>query len=271
MKPFIKWAGGKTQLVDRLMEKMPQSFNTYYEPFIGGGALFFAVSPKKAHINDYSKEVATAYRVIKEDPTELIKKLINMEFRHKENPHNFYYEMRDLDRKDFWSYVDKQTMAARFIYLNKTCYNGLYRLNKKGKFNTPFGKKEEVKLFDMENVMQIYNFLSRNNIKITNLDFEEAVKDAVAGDLIFFDPPYDPITETSFTSYSAEGFGKEDQIRLAKLAKDLKDRGCYVILTNHDTEFIRELYKDFKIEVVTVKRAINSNASNREGKEIIIY
>ena len=268
-KPFVKWAGGKRQIIDKLKEYVPDNFNTYYEPFVGGGALLFELSPKKAIINDYNSELINVYNCIKDE-----KKFNKMciELNHYENKHSeeFYYEIRNKDRdKTKFNRIVDYKRAARTIYLNKSCFNGLYRVNSKNEFNVPFNKKVKVNTYDSQNLGIIHSYLNFNDITMLNKDFEESVKDAKEGDFIYFDPPYDSDTDT-FTSYTDEGFGKEEQKRLAKVYKELSYRGCYVMLSNHNTKLINELYKNFNIHVIEAKRNINANGKKRGKVEEVI-
>lgn len=268
-KPFVKWAGGKRQIIDKLKKYVPEKFNTYYEPFIGGGALLFELSPTSAVINDSNKELINVYRCIKDEKKfeAMCRELNHYEAEHSEK---FYYHIRNLDRdkKKFNRLVDYKR-AARTVYLNKACFNGLYRVNSKGEFNVPFGKKNIVKTYDGVNLGVIYCYLNFNDIKLLSVDFEESVKDAKKGDFVYFDPPYDSDTST-FNSYTEEGFGKEEQRRLARVFKELDDRGVYVMLSNHNTSLIQELYKDYNIHVIEAKRNINSNGKKRGNVEEVI-
>lgn len=268
-KPFVKWAGGKRQIIDKLKEYAPDEFNTYFEPFIGGGALLFELSPKKAVINDYNSELMNVYACIKDETK--FNKMCN-ELNHYETKHSeeFYYEIRnkDRDKAKFNRMVDYKR-AARTIYLNKACFNGLYRVNSKNEFNVPFNKKTKVNTYDGQNLGIIHSYLNFSDITLLNTDFEESVKDAKKGDFIYFDPPYDSDTDT-FTSYTEDGFGKEEQVRLAKVFKELSDKGCYVMLSNHNTKLVNELYKDFNIHVIEAKRNINANGKKRGKVEEVI-
>ena len=268
-KPFVKWAGGKRQIINQLKQYIPEEYNTYYEPFIGGGALLFELSPKNAVINDSNKELMNVYECIKDENkfTKMCNELNHYEANHSEE---FYFEIRnkDRDKKKFSKIIDYKR-AARTIYLNKACFNGLYRVNSKNEFNVPFNKKTKINTYDGQNLGIIHSYLNFNNIKILSIDFEEAVKNAKAGDFIYFDPPYDSDTST-FNSYTEDGFGKEEQIRLAKVYKDLSDRGCYVMLSNHNTKLINELYSDFNIYIIEAKRNINSNGKKRGKVEEVI-
>ena len=270
-KPFVKWAGGKRQIIDKLLKLSPVEYNTYYEPFVGGGALLFELSPKNAVINDSNKELMNVYKMISTDKgyESVVKLLNNYEKKHSEK---FFYQIRNQDKdREKYSKLTPAERAARTIYLNKACFNGLYRVNSKGEFNVPFNKKLKVNTYDSENMILAYVYFQTNNIILLNTDFEDAVKDAKKGDFIYFDPPYDSEGDTTFNNYTEMGFGKEEQIRLAKVYKTLADKGCYVMLSNHNTTLINELYKEFNIHVITAKRNINSKG-NKRGKveEVII-
>lgn len=269
-KPFVKWAGGKRQIIDKLLKLVPVEYNTYFEPFVGGGALLFELSPKTAVINDSNKELMNVYKMISTDKgyEEVVKLLNTYEKKHSEK---FFYQIRnqDKDKKKFEKLTDVER-AARTIYLNKACFNGLYRVNSKGEFNVPFNKKLKVNTYDSENMILAYVYFQTNKITMLNTDFEEAVSTAKKGDFIYFDPPYDSENETTFNSYTEEGFGKEEQRRLARVYKELSDRGCYVMLSNHNTTLINELYKDYNIHVITAKRNINSKGEKRGKVEEVI-
>lgn len=270
LRPFVKWAGGKTQLLDRLHAYMPETYNNYFEPFIGGGSFFLNIAPKKATINDFNAELVCAYKCFQND--ELFESLKNElkkhEFNHSEE---YYYQIRSMDKEEEFLSLPIYVRAARMIYLNKSCFNGLYRVNSKGFFNVPSGRKKKVVTFDEDNFDSLREYFRNNDITILNGDFEDAVKDAKAGDFVYFDPPYDVIeNKNSFTSYAKNDFGKDEQTRLAKLYKKLSDKGVLVMLSNHNTAFINELYKDFNIHVVNAKRMINSKADGRGDVEEVI-
>ena len=243
-KPFVKWAGGKRSIIDKLINLVPEDFNTYYEPFVGGGAMLYELQPKKAVINDYNTELMNVYECIKDENkfANMCSELNKHEAKHSED---YYYEIRDLDRdkKKFNKLADYKR-AARTIYLNKACFNGLYRVNSKNEFNVPSGKKNKVNTYDGPNLGIIHCLLNFSDIKLLSTDFEECVKTAKKGDFIYFDPPYDSDT-TTFNSYTENGFGKEEQKRLAEVFKDLDKRGCYVMLSNYNTTLIKELNKDY--------------------------
>lgn len=268
-KPFVKWAGGKRQIIDKLKKYVPEEFDTYYEPFVGGEALLFELSPKHAVINDSNEELMNVYRCLCDE--EKFKKMCNV-LNHYETSHSeeFFYEVRNKDRsKNAYNRLSDYTRAARTIYLNKACFNGLYRVNSKNEFNVPFGKKLKVNTYEGSNLITVSNYLTMNDIKMLSVDFEEAVKDAKKGDFIYFDPPYDSDTST-FNSYTEEGFNKDEQRRLASVFKELDKRGCYVMLSNHNTLLVNELYKEYHFHIIEAKRNINANGKKRGKVEELI-
>ena len=268
-KPFVKWAGGKRQILDKLKEHLPEEYDTYYEPFVGGGALLLDLLPEKAVINDCNYELMNVYACIQDEDKlkKMTKELDSYETKHSEE---FYFEIRnkDKDKLKFGKMADYKR-AARTIYLNKACFNGLYRVNSKNEFNVPFNKKEKVNTYEGSNIEAIHYYLNYRNVTLKSCDFEEAVKDAKKGDFIYFDPPYDSDTET-FNSYTKDGFGKEEQVRLARVYKELSNKGCYVMLSNHNTKLINELYSDFNIHIIEAKRNINANGKKRGKVEEVI-
>lgn len=267
-KPFVKWAGGKRQILDKLKQYAPHKYNCYYEPFIGGGAFFFELSPKKAVINDSNQELMNVYQVLRDHDkyTKMCKVLNQYEANHSEEQ---YYEIRNKDKEKSFTRLSDYKKAARTIYLNKSCFNGLYRVNSKGQFNVPFNKNKTVNTYDGENLLTIHMYLNMNDITIQSIDFEESIKTAKKGDFVYFDPPYDSDTQT-FNSYTEEGFGKDEQRRLAKVFKELDARGVYVMLSNHNTTLINELYKDYNIHIIEAKRSINSKGTKRGNVEELI-
>jgi len=264
-RPFVKWAGGKRQVVKTLMENLPDSFGRYFEPFVGGGALLFELLPERAVINDINGELINAYTVIRDYPEELIESLK----KHK-NERDYYYKMRAI-LPDSLTPVER---ASRFIYLNKTCFNGLYRENSKGQFNVPFGRYKNPNIPDRENIMAVSHFLNSADVVIYNLDYREIVPPlARAGDFVYLDPPYQPVSTTAyFTSYTKHGFTEKDQRELAEVFKQLDRKGCYVMLSNSDTELVRELYKGFNIFRIKTNRRINSKTDRRKAtaQELVI-
>lgn len=270
MHPFVKWAGGKKQLLDKLHSLMPKTYNRYFEPFIGGGALLFSVAPKDFVINDFNSELIQAYFCFTNE-TDFKKLLEALDFHQMHHSEEHYYDVRNMDKKSDFLFLPIYERAARMIYLNKSCFNGLYRVNSKGYFNVPSGRKKTVNCYEQENLKEISTFFSSSKFKIFNGDFQDAISEVKAGDFVYFDPPYDTWeSKDSFTSYAKNPFGKEEQKRLANVYKELSEKGAYVMLSNHNTEFIRELYKEFNIHVVEAKRMINSKASGRGNVEEVI-
>ncbi|MEL4029967.1 DNA adenine methylase [Caldifermentibacillus hisashii] len=260
IQPFLKWAGGKRQLLPEIRKYIPKRIGTYYEPFLGGGAVLFDLQPKKAVINDINSELINTYLVIKNNVDELIEDL-----RKHENTSDYYYKIRDLDRdKNRFSKLSDVEKASRLIYLNKTCFNGLFRVNSQGQFNVPFGRYKNPNIVNEFVLRAVSHYLNNNEVKILNGDFADAVSSAKKGDFVYFDSPYDPVSETaSFTGYTLGGFNKDEQIRLRDLFVDLDKRGCKVLLSNSATDFIKDLYKDYHIEIVSATRNINSIATKR--------
>ncbi|RSI13147.1 DNA adenine methylase [Streptococcus sanguinis] len=269
LQPFTKWTGGKRQLLGELRSYMPETYGRYFEPFVGGGALFFDLSPEKAVINDFNEELINAYRQIKNNPAELINLLI----KHKENNSKDYYlELRSADRDGRISRMTGVERAARILYMLRVDFNGLYRVNSKNQFNVPYGRYKNPKIVDVDLLYQISEYLNENDIEILQTDFAEAVKDAQTDDFVYFDPPYIPLNETSsFTSYTHEGFSYEEQVRLRNTFKELTERGVYAMLSNSSSPLVEELYKDFNIYFVEAQRTNGAKSSSR-GKisEIIV-
>ena len=270
LSPVVKWAGGKRQILDKIKIFLPKEFNTYYEPFVGGGAVLFELTPTNAVINDVNQELLAIYKCLQDE--DLFKLMVN-ELDIHENKHSdeYYYEVRSWDRKPRFELEPLWKRAARAIYLNKSCFNGLYRVNASGYFNVPSAKKEKVKTYDPENIERLHNYFSKENIVILSGDFVEACRTARSGDFVYFDPPYDVLEDKqSFTAYSKFDFNKEDQIRLAECFKELTKKGVKCMLSNHNTPFINELYKDFNIHVITARRNINSKGTGRGAVEEVI-
>ena len=264
MKPIVKWVGGKTQLLNELTARLPNQYNDYYEAFVGGGALLFNLQPLNAHINDYNAELINLYRVIRDNPNELIRALK----RHR-NTSTYYYKIRSWDRSPTFNRRSDVIKASRILYLNKTCFNGLYRVNAKGYYNSPFGRYKKPLICDEDNILAISNYF--RHIDIQNQDFETFAENAQVGDFIYFDPPYDILSTTSsFTSYNAGGFDRNEQIRLKNLCDRLTQRGVLWMLSNANTEFIRNLYAEYNIDVVHAKRYINSDGKKRGDVEEVI-
>lgn len=253
-KPPIKWAGGKGQLLSQFAPHFPKKgFLKYGEPFFGGGAVFFNLQPSKAILIDSNFELINFFRVVRDDLSKLLDKL-NSHVNEKE----YFYSVRAINPEE----ISKVERASRFLYLNKTAFNGLWRVNKKGNFNVPFGRYKNPNYKDEENLSMVSKALQGQ--KIIHGDFEEILEHMEPQDFVYFDPPYHPISETSnFTSYTSNSFNAEDQKRLAACFKELDRRGCWVFLSNSDVDFIRNLYEGYNIETVSARRAINSKANKR--------
>lgn len=258
-KPFLKWAGGKTQILGRIFEHLPKVLRTYYEPFLGGGAVFFALAQERelsrAVINDCNVELMDCYRVIRDFPEDLMRQLDRYKYDQK---------LFDRLRAQMPAKLSPVQRAARMIYLNKNGFNGLYRVNRKGEFNVPFGTfKNPPRTYDRENILACSKLLSRF-VDIQNIDFQESLRTARGDDLVYLDPPYVPATATSsFTSYTSGGFGLKEQERLAMTFRDLVHRDVWVIASNSDTPTVRELYRGFEIIPLQARRSINSKGDKR--------
>lgn len=274
--PFIKWAGGKSRLITQMKNFLPKHFNNYFEPFVGSGALFFYLInvgklDKKSSIqlSDINVELINAYRAIKYSLTQLINQLNQNEKEYFNDSQKFYYKLRN-ENFEFNS-VKK---AARFITLNKTCYNGLYRVNKKGLFNVPLGRYNNPKICDIENLTKVNKILNSTNTIIESYDYQNIITKVKEDDFVYLDPPYYPLNETAnFTNYTNFGFDVNQQKRLANFFKELDKRNCKIILSNSDTIFIRDLYSSFKENIISLKtlRSINSNSKKRKNhNELII-
>jgi DNA adenine methylase len=262
--PFLKWAGGKRAILHHITPRIPKFTGKYIEPFLGAGAVFFSMAgDKPALLNDANKDLIEVYKVLKNDVEGLLKEL-----KKHRNTEEHYLKIRSWDRKDNFKELTPTQRAARFIYLNKTCFNGLYRVNSQGHFNVPYGKYVNPDFIAEQNLRKASLFLKTNPKPIlTSGDFRKATNKAVKGDFVYFDPPYDPISSTAtFVSYQSKGFGKEDQIALKDEILRLTRKGIPVLLSNSDTAFIRELYGDrdlFRISKIQVNRAISAKAKSR--------
>jgi DNA adenine methylase len=273
--PFVKWAGGKTQLLSELDRVIPSEFDRYFEPFLGGAALFFhLISNRKlsfsSYLSDLNSELIITYKIVKDNVSELLQLLKQYEAAYKSAPFGYYYELRDKLKP-----INDIEKAARFITLNKTCYNGLYRVNRSGIFNVPIGRYKNPLICDSNNLQNVSRALRYSKAIILASDYRRIMLDnAEKGDFIYLDPPYNPTNPTSnFTSYTEYGYDDHDQEQLASIFKKLDERQCMVLLSNSDTPFIRELYSDFMsyAKEVNVLRAINCRGSKRAGhKELLI-
>lgn len=268
IKPPLKWVGGKRQLLSEINKYIPKEIDTYFEPFLGGGAVFFDLEPDKAVINDYNSELINVYKTIKDD----VEKLIEYLRVHEENnSKEYYYTVRAWDREEGYSERSNVEKASRIIFMNKTGFNGMYRVNSKNQYNVPYGKYKNPAIVNEDVLRSVSAFLNDIDVTILNGDFVEAVTHAKAGDFVYLDPPYVPLNETSaFTSYTNNGFNKEDQIRLRELCDELDSRGVKFLLSNSNVPFIQEQYEDYTIEIVGATRAINSKASARGKVEEVL-
>lgn len=265
IQPFVKWVGGKRGLLSQITPLLPKEFNNYFEPFIGGGALFFELQKqgkldgKKVYLFDINSELINTYNVVKNSPKQLISKLDDFKEKHSKE---FYYDVRAWDREKNFLELDEITRATRFIYLNKTCFNGLYRVNRKNQNNVPMGSYENPKICDIDTIYSASYALQ--NVTILNISYKEVLKYTSKDDLIYFDPPYYPLTATSsFTSYSESEFLQKEQEELFEVFCELDKKGCLVVHSNSDTEFINELYRNYNIDKIQANRFINSKSSGR--------
>jgi DNA adenine methylase len=272
-QPFIKWVGGKRGLLKQLLPLFPKEFKNYHEPFLGGGAVFFELyslgylKDKKIYLSDINFELINTYSVVKNNPIDLIS---NLEIYKEKHSKDFYYEMRALDREDGFLKTSELERATRFIYLNKTCFNGLYRVNKKGYFNTPIGSYKNPNIADKDIILSASSALQ--NAVITNQSFVKVIENSNKDDLVYFDPPYYPLNATSsFTAYDSNCFLEDAQFELFEVFDTLSDKEVKVLHSNSDTDFIKDLYGKYNINLVIANRFINSK-SNGRGKinEVLI-
>ncbi len=265
-KPFVKWAGGKRQLIPILNENLPQSFGTYFEPFLGGGALLFHMlierNKQKCSISDLNSDLVLSYTTIRDKVESLINSLKNHEKNYQKDSKSYYYSVRENKPR---SQIEK---TSRLIFLNRTCFNGLYRVNSKGKFNVPLGKYTNPKIVNEDNLRSVSHVLQSSKVDITCRDFEAVLRDAKKGDLVYFDPPYQPVSDTAnFTSYTNKDFTHNDLGRLAELCMELDSKGCKVLLSNSDSKEVADMFstKPWKINKIKANRSINSNSKKRTG------
>lgn len=269
VKPILKWAGGKRRIVNNLIEKLGDNNKRYCEPFVGGGAVLFTWQPKKATINDYNEELINVYRIVRDHPDEL---LDSLRVHQENNKREYFYEIRSLDRDrrtyDLLSDIEK---ASRTIYLNKTCFNGLYRVNSQGQFSTPYGTYKNPNIADEKTITSMSHYLNKNDIKIMSGDFTEALKYLRRGSVVYFDPPYEPFSDAaSFDAYTDIGFSKQDQDRLKKSCDMLTRKGIYFVLSNSNAQYISDLYSDYNQEVIKVRRSLGAGRETRTYVEELI-
>ncbi len=267
--PPVKWAGGKTQLLGAIKEKIPSQYNRYFEPFVGGAAVLLNLQPEKAFINDINEQLINLYVQLKnaaEDVIDEIKKLDKIPCNKE-----LYYDRREKYNTKITNNVLDVEMAALLIWLNKHCFNGLYRVNKKGLFNVPYNNRVTGSSMNEMNIRAIGRYLKNANVHITCNDFETACEPVKSGDFVYFDSPYVPESETAdFTDYAKGGFSLEEHQKLAALFRHLDEIGAKVMLSNNDVPLVREFYAEYTIQSLDVKRMINRNAKKRTGKEVLI-
>lgn len=258
--PVVKWVGGKRQLLDELTPLFPKRFTAYCEPFVGGGAVLFRMQPRIAYVNDMNKELIQMYEVIRDHVDELIALL-----GEYPNEEAHFYRIRDWDRdKEQYERLSKVQRAARMIYLNKTCYNGLFRVNNAGEFNAPFGHYKNPNIVNAPTLRAVSHYFQKAQITFSCVDYEKVLASLTKGTFVYLDPPYDPISNTAnFTGYTKGGFDRAEQIRLRQCCDDLNRRGIRFMLSNSATEFIQAQYAAYHITIVQAKRAVNSNAAKR--------
>ena len=268
LKPILKWVGGKRQLLSEISPLIPESFSLYVEPFIGGGALLLDTQPKRARINDSNGELINVYRTVRDDPDELLELLREHEAL---NSSDYYYEVRALDRKPSFSHLPSTERAARVIYLNKTCFNGLFRVNSQGQINVPYGNYKHPNIVNEPGIRALSKYL-QNGVDIRCGDYADALTELPEDAFVYLDPPYMPVSATSaFTGYTLSGFGYEEQVRLRDECLRLKNSGIAFLQSNSDCPGIRELYEGFNIKTVKARRAINSKGNRRGAvNEVLI-
>lgn len=255
--PIVKWVGGKRQLMFELIKNMPKSYNRYFEPFIGGGALFFELQPEQAYISDMNEELINLYSIVRDNVYELIDDLSKHEVSKE-----YFLEIRNIDRTEKYAELSNVERASRFIYLNRTCFNGMYRVNSKGEFNVPFGHYKNPRIIDENNLLNCSELLKKTEIKCA--DFTEILTKVKKGDFVYFDPPYVPLNETSsFTSYTKDGFDIDMQFKLRDVCDELDSMSVKFMLSNSDTKLVNELYSNYEIKKVFASRQINANADGR--------
>lgn len=265
--PVVKWVGGKRQLLPQILPLIPKRMTAYCEPFLGGGAVLFALQPKRALVNDLNQDLITVYRVIKEDADALIEHLS----RHENTP-EYFYRIRDLDRdKDAYAALSDVEKASRLLYLNKTCYNGLFRVNASGAFNSPYGHYRRPNIVNEQTIRGVSRYFNACDITFFSGDFASVLEQVPKGGFVYLDPPYDPVSDTaSFTGYNRGGFGREEQLRLKECCDALTARGVKFLLSNSATPFIQELYGSYRVSIVQARRAVNSVASRRGAIEEVL-
>lgn len=268
VKPILKWVGGKRQLLDDILPLLPRTLKLYVEPFVGGGAVLLAQQPQHARVNDYNAELINVYTVVRDSPDDLLELLREHDAK---NTSEHYYEVRALDREPGFEDTDPVVRAARIIYLNKTCFNGLYRVNSAGQINSPYGRYKNPNIVNEPGIRALSRYL-QGDIDLRCGDYADALVDLPKGSFVYLDPPYMPLSQTSaFTGYTEGGFNYDEQVRLRDECVKLREQGIRFVESNSDCEAIRELYADFEIKTVQAKRAINSRGDRRGAvNEVLI-
>ncbi|MDD3325415.1 MAG: DNA adenine methylase [Sulfurospirillaceae bacterium] len=267
--PFLKWVGGKRQIIPEILSHLPKNISSlnYCEPFIGGGALLFHLEPKRAIINDYNEELINVYKVIKNNLEELL-----IDLKKHQNTSEYFYQIRGIDRQPLFDELTNVQHASRIIYLNKTCFNGLYRVNSLGEFNSPFGRYTNPNIVNEPVLRAVSKYLNSSDITILNGDYERVLDNVTADTFVYLDPPYHPISESSnFTGYVQGGWTEKHQTRLKKACDDLDKKGVKFLLSNSSAPFIKELYSEYKIHSINANRSINSDGEKRgQIEELLI-
>ncbi len=272
--PILKWVGGKRQILDEIKRYIPESFETYHEPFLGGGAVLFELQPAKALVSDINPELMNVYTVIRDDIEELVDSLKahDQAYRQHKSPREYFYRIRKLDRdKAVCNNLMPVQRASRIIFLNKTCFNGLFRVNRAGQFNTPFGNYKNPNIVNEEMLRAVSGYFNRAKISFSCEDFETVLRAASKGDFVYLDPPYDPLSQTSsFTGYNRGGFDGDEQIRLSRACRRLDEQGVKFLLSNSATGLIKELYREYRIETIQARRAVNARGDGRGGVDEVL-
>lgn len=270
MKPFVKWAGGKTQLLGEINQYLPKEFNRLVEPFVGGGALFLSLEHDRVWINDLNKELINLYQQIKRSPKKLMATVDVFKNEYQLDPKGYYYLRRALDRDEIlYANLSPTFKASRTLFLNKTNFNGLYRVNSQERFNTPWGQKHKVpEIYNQEELLKISSYLKQ--VKITSTNYYKMLKGINQGDFVYLDPPYDKLNKNTFTSYTIPDFDETEQRKLKEFCDNLNNQGIKFLQSNHNTPLIQELYQDYKMVIVNAKRNINADGKKRGVVEEVL-
>lgn len=267
--PFLKWVGGKRQLLTEIEKRAPKNYDKYFEPFLGGGSVLFNFTPHSPVINDINPHLTNAYLQIKNNPQNLLSEIKKIDSVPCDK--EYYYSIRDRYNKKIIDNQLDEECAALMIWLNKHCFNGVYRVNSKGLFNVPYNNSTSIQTVVPENIKAVSDYLNKSGATILTGDFEDACRNVSAGDFVYFDSPYIPESKTAnFVDYTKGGFSYENHVRLANLFKKLDKKGAKLMLSNNNVELVHVLYKGFNITPITARRSVNRNSNGRIGKEVII-